>query len=156
MYLIQTVRILALMGLSFLTALFLTPVLSKYLNKYKLGKQIRISKETPIYSRLHSGKEGTPTMGGIIIWFTVLGLILLLFLLSFFFDGFFGNLNLLDRAQTYLPVAAMLIAALLGMIDDVLGVMRIGPNGGGLKIRHKLIIYTVIAALGAWWFYYKL
>lgn len=31
-----------------------------------------------------------------------------------------------------------------------------GANGGGLKIRYKLILYAVVAILGAWWFYFKL
>ena len=50
----------------------------------------------------------------------------------------------------------MLIAGVLGAVDDLFGILRIGPSGGGLHVRHKLIIYTVIAALGAWWFYFKL
>ena len=31
-----------------------------------------------------------------------------------------------------------------------------GSNGGGLKVRFKLIFYTIIALVGAWWFYFKL
>jgi phospho-N-acetylmuramoyl-pentapeptide-transferase len=32
----------------------------------------------------------------------------------------------------------------------------IGPNRGGLRFRWKLIIYALIASVGAWWFYSKL
>jgi len=85
-----------------------------------------------------------------------LGLALILFLLSRFFDGFFQYLNFVDRAQTYLPIAALFFAAIIGLIDDLLGILKIGPNGGGLRVSHKLIIYTVVAAIGAWWFYFKL
>jgi phospho-N-acetylmuramoyl-pentapeptide-transferase len=27
---------------------------------------------------------------------------------------------------------------------------------GGLRVRHRLLLYTAIAAVGAWWFFYKL
>ncbi len=152
----QVIRILSLTGLSFLVALFLTPFFSKFLYKYRLGKQIRTSESTPIFSKLHSHKAGTPTMGGVIIWLTVLALAFIFFILSIFFDGIWNYLNVVNRPQTYLPIAAMLIAALIGMADDILGILRIGSNGGGLKVRHKLIIYTLIAAIGAGRFYFKL
>lgn len=152
----QIIRVLLLTGLSFILALVLTPFLNRFLHKYRLGKQIRISENTPIYSKLHSGKAGTPTMGGIVIWLTVILLAALFFVLNLLFDGVWNYLNFIDRAETYLPIAAMLIAALLGLIDDLMGIFKIGPNGGGLKVRHKLIVYTAIAIIGAWWFYFKL
>lgn len=153
---LQAVRVLLSTGIAFLIAWILTPVLDKLLHKYKIGKQIRVSPETPIYSEIHAKKAGTPTMGGIIIWFTVLGLAFVFAILSKVFDGPFGYLDFIDRAQTYLPIAAMFFAAILGLVDDLLGVFKIGPNGGGLKVRHKLILYTIVAAAGAWWFYFKL
>ena len=106
--------------------------MSKILSRYQFNKQIRNSDSTPIYSQLHKNKEGTPTAGGVIIWLTVLGLALIFWTLSFLFDGVWGYLNFVDRAQTYLPLFSMFIAAILGLFDDVLGIMRIGPNGGGL------------------------
>ncbi|HDH31599.1 MAG TPA: phospho-N-acetylmuramoyl-pentapeptide-transferase, partial [Candidatus Wolfebacteria bacterium] len=153
---LQAVRILILSGLSFFVALAMTPFLIKFLSKYQLGKQIRVSERTPIFSKLHQIKAGTPTMGGIVIWLTVIGLAFLFFVLNFFFNGVWDYFNFTDRAETYLPIAAMLIAAILGLVDDLFGIFKIGPNGGGIKVRHKLIIYTLIAALGAWWFYFKL
>jgi UDP-N-acetylmuramyl pentapeptide phosphotransferase/UDP-N-acetylglucosamine-1-phosphate transferase len=95
-------------------------------------------------------------MGGVIIWITVLGLSFIFFVLNYFFDNFWKNFNIVDRAQTYLPIAAMLIAAILGLIDDLLGIKRIGPNGGGISIKHKLFIYFIIALIGAFWFSVKL
>ncbi|MEK7103597.1 MAG: phospho-N-acetylmuramoyl-pentapeptide-transferase, partial [Patescibacteria group bacterium] len=35
-------------------------------------------------------------------------------------------------------------------------VKKIGPIGGGLRMRHRMFLYTAIAVIGAWWFYYKL
>ncbi|MEK7657911.1 MAG: phospho-N-acetylmuramoyl-pentapeptide-transferase [Patescibacteria group bacterium] len=147
----QVVRLMILSGLSFLTALALTPLIIGLVKKYQFGKQIR----THLLG-IHQNKAGTPTMGGIIIWLTAIGLAFMFFILNFLFDGFWNYFDFIDRAQTYLPLAALIIAALIGLADDIFGALKIGPNGGGLKVRHKLIIYTFIAALGAWWFYFKL
>ncbi|MBI4119463.1 MAG: phospho-N-acetylmuramoyl-pentapeptide-transferase [Parcubacteria group bacterium] len=149
----ETVRILALSMLSFVVALGVTPVVLNFLKRRNFNKQIRTSEAAPVYSRLHQKKAGTPTMGGIIIWGVTLGLAFLFWILDIFFDGVFSYLNFVDRAQTYLPIAAMLIAAMLGLFDDVLGVLRIGPKGGGLQVRHKFILYILLALLGAWWFF---
>lgn len=150
------VRVLVLSGISFLTAVVLAHFVRRALKTYHTGKQIRESKDTPIFSALHAKKAGTPTMGGIIIWGSVLGLALLFFLIELALDGQWKYLNFVDRAQTYLPIATMAIAALLGLLDDILGVLKIGPSGGGMKMRQKLVLYTLIAAAGAWWFYEKL
>jgi len=40
--------------------------------------------------------------------------------------------------------------------DDWLDIHRRGPNGMGLRFRFKLILYSIVAAIGAWWFYFKL
>lgn len=152
----QVIRLLILTGISFTVALSITPLISKLLYKYRAGKQIRTSDQTPVFSSLHQKKEGTPTMGGIIVWVSVLGLALIFFILNWMFGDGWAFLNVVNRAETYLPIAAMLIAALLGMVDDILGVLRIGKNGGGLSIKHKLLLYLGIGLIGAWWFYVKL
>ena len=151
---LQSVRVLGLSMFSFVIALALTPFIFKLIGKLNFKKQIRT--DAPIYAKLHQAKAGTPTMGGIIIWLTVLGIALVFFILSFWFDGFGGYLNFVDRAQTYLPIAAMGIAALIGLFDDLYGVFKIGPRGGGLSMRHRLLMYFIIAVLGALWFFYRL
>jgi phospho-N-acetylmuramoyl-pentapeptide-transferase len=152
----QVIRVLIITAVSFFAALLLTPFVSRLLYKYRAGKQIRNSQEAPVFYSLHQKKEGTPTMGGIIIWVTVLGLCGVMFLLSYFFDGYLSQFNVIDRAQTYLPIAAMFIAAILGLVDDIYGIRKVGPNGGGMSIKRKLIIYLLIALAGAYWFAVKL
>ncbi len=149
----EAIKILSISILSFIVSIALTPILMKALNRFGIKKQIRTSESAPVFSALHAKKAGTPTMGGIIIWGTVLGLALLFLILSNVFGGIFTYLNFVDRAETYLPLAAMLIAAVLGLFDDILGVMRIGPKGGGLPVKQKLIGYAFLAIIGAWWFY---
>lgn len=154
--LLQAVKVLGLFLISFLVALAVTPAVERFLHRFHVTKQLRDAAQAPIFAKLHRGKAGTPTMGGIIIWGTTLGLAFIIFILSFFLDGFWGYLNFVDRRETYLPIAAMLLAGMLGLADDLLGVKRIGPSGGGLAMRHKVVVYTFLAALGASWFYFKL
>ncbi len=149
-------RILGLTAVSFLIALAWTPLLIRFLLKTKAGKQIR-SEGAPIYHKLHKKKEGTPTMGGLLIWVTVLAVALIFWIIGYFGRGtVLAELDFLNRGQTLLPLGALIASALVGFGDDLLGILKIGPNGGGFKVRHRLVIYTFIASFGAWWFYYKL
>lgn len=138
----------------FLTSV-LTPFWTKFLYKYKMGKQIR-SEGAPIFNKLHKAKEGTPTMGGVLIWGTATILTLGFWYLSNTIDGFWSKINFFSRSQTWLPFGAMLVAGLLGALDDYFGILRIGPKGGGLRMSHRLILYILVGAGGAWWFFYKL
>lgn len=154
--LFQISRILGLAAFSFTVAFALTPLWVHFLAKYRLGKQIR-SEGAPVFNQLHHKKEGTPTMGGLLIWLTVLVLALLFWILNWLgVDNFMGKLNFLNRSQTLLPLGALIASALVGLMDDLLGIFRIGPKGGGLKMRHRILIYTAIASFGAWWFFSKL
>jgi phospho-N-acetylmuramoyl-pentapeptide-transferase len=154
----QLVKILLLSTLAFVFAIFCTPFLTHFLYKYKLGKKIRNNGDTPIFSRLHAHKSGTPTMGGILIWATVL---IFIVFFSFLADilpwEIFSHLNFFSRAETLLPLGVLLVSALIGLFDDWLDVRGKGVlGGGGLKMKHRLLIYTLIALVGALWFYFKL
>ncbi len=154
--LFQISRILGLAALSFGVAIILTPLWTHFLIKWRLGKQIR-TEGAPVFSKLHRKKEGTPTMGGLLIWLTVFLLAIIFWGLSKLgFDSLISDLNFLNRSQTLLPLGALVASALVGVADDLLGIRRIGPNGGGLKMRHRILVYTLIAIFGAWWFFTKL
>jgi phospho-N-acetylmuramoyl-pentapeptide-transferase len=152
----QISRLLGLTGLSFIVAMAWTPGLAHFLYKYRLGKQIR-SEGAPIFNSFHKKKEGTPTMGGILIWGTTLAIAFVFWIFSKLgINGLFSKINFVDRAQTFLPLGILLLSALIGAFDDLLGIFKIGPRGGGLKVRHRLFLYAAIAVIGAWWFYFKL
>lgn len=157
MVIFQTVRIILLTTIAFLVALAVTPFWYKFLKKRGFSKQIRAREGAPIYYELHEKKAGTPTGGGIIIWSTILTIAAVFWFFGKLFDGGWLYLSFINRAETYLPLVFLLIAALIGFLDDWFGVIKIGgAPGGGLKIRYKLVAYTFIAAIGAWWFYFKL
>jgi len=153
---LQVVRVLGLTMLSFLVAFVTVPLVTSFIEKQGLKKQIKSASDVPIFASLHKDKAGTPTMGGMIIWVTVLFLAVVFWALAGFLDGFWSYLNFVDRKETFLPLFALVIAALVGFLDDWLGVRGVGPKGGGLKMGVRLLLYTVVAALGACWFYFRL
>ncbi len=149
-------RILTLSALAFIVAFSLTPALTHFLYKYKMGKQIR-TEGAPVFASLHQKKAGTPTMGGILIWLTVLILAVVFWLFSKMgIDSLISKLDFLSQKETFLPLGALVASAIVGMADDLLGIFRIGPKGGGLRMRHRVWVYAAIAAFGAWWFFSKL
>jgi phospho-N-acetylmuramoyl-pentapeptide-transferase len=96
-------------------------------------------------------------MGGVIIWGTVI-LIAALFALihAVFPDSFAGSLHFLSRGQTLLPIFSLVAAGIVGLADDLLNIWGIGKNGGGVEVQHRMVLYTIIAGVGAWWFAAKL
>ncbi len=157
MQLIDVIRIFFFTALAFAVAIAWTPLLTHFLYKYKLGKSIRDAASAPIMNRLHAAKAGTPTMGGLLVWVTVTALMLGVHWLNLAFGGqTLQTLDFYSRSQTLLPLGALVASALVGIVDDYLNIRRIGPKGGGLRMRHRMGLYTAIAAVGAWWFYSKL
>lgn len=134
-----------LTSLSFIVAMVWTPLLTDFLFKNRLGKRIRQtsydSKSAPIFYSLHKNKENTPTMGGLLIWITTA---VITFALNF------------DRAGTWLPLFTFIAAGIIGAVDDLMNINGVGAHNGGLRFGHKFILYMIIAAIGAWWFYFKL
>jgi len=152
------IKIASLTAIAFVLAMSLTPIFTAFVYKNKFGKKIRAEGDTPLYTSMHKKKEGTPTMGGILVWLTAV-----LMAGGFWFLDraahieFFHQLNFLTRQQTLLPLGALLATALLGLLDDYLGVKGIGGGkGGGLRMRYRLWVYSFVAVIGALWFYYKL
>ena len=138
----ELLRVVSVTFVTFVIAMAWAPGLIRLLRALNIKKQIRDASKAPIMAALHAAKAGTPTMGGILIWLTVLGVTLGASML--------GPWNFLSRTQTLLPLGAFIAAALVGLVDDYLNMKRIGPNGGGLRARHKLISYALIAVFGAW------
>ncbi|MBI2626855.1 MAG: phospho-N-acetylmuramoyl-pentapeptide-transferase [Parcubacteria group bacterium] len=154
----NVVRIFTVATLAFFINLILTYFWTQILYKYfRPGKKVEREEnafwgETPIFNQLHKKKEGTPTMGGLPIWVTVTFLTLLFWILSYTVDGFWSQVNFLSRSQTLLPLGFLVLAGLVGMTDDILGIFK----KGGFNLKKRLIFYTVLALIGAWWFYFKL
>ncbi len=77
-------RIFFLAAVSFMVAILWTPLLTHFLYKYRVIQTPRPKENAPIKAGLHEHKKNTPTMGGIIIWGTVLLITLIFFYLPKF------------------------------------------------------------------------
>lgn len=157
-------KVLGLGGVAFFLGIAFTPILTHYLYKYKLWKKsgVRLTidgKEATISNKLHNDEvKQTPRMGGILIWATTLIVALLFWLLSATGDNqLFLKFNFLSRGQTWVPLGIMIAGSLVGLIDDIFVVSGKGKySGGGLTATRRILLITLIAVLGALWFYFKL
>jgi len=154
------VSVLAPAVLAFISGILITPILTHFLYKFKVwkktgGKTAIGGHEATEFNRLKGeGETATPRMGGIVIWGSV---ILTLggttILAALFPDTFFSQLNFLTRSQTVVPAAALMVGALLGLVNDIYDVTH---HGKGLRLSRRLLIITVLATGLGWWFYDKL
>lgn len=143
----ELTAIFALSVGSFLVAMFLTPIYTYLAYRYKFWKKQRTNSTTgeklEVFNKLHANKfkRNIPTMAGVIFVISIV-LITLLF-----------NLN---RGQTWLPVAALVGGAFVGLLDDIINVRGHGKGVAGLRSGIK---FTMIAAIGialGWFFFVKL
>lgn len=153
-FLNEFIRVLVLTTLGFTVAMALTPAWTAVLYRLHVGKRIRGSTVAPVFAKLHRHKAGTPTMGGVLVWGATALLAALFAALANVQPELFGRFNFLNRAQTLLPLGALLATAVVGLLDDLID--SYSQNGGGLTMGRRLAIYTAIAVVGAYWFYVKL
>lgn len=142
-----TLAQLLLFGIfGFLLATALTPLYTTAAYRYKWWKKARtvaVTGETStVYSKLHAAKHlrNIPTMAGI-IFVSATALVTL-------------TVNL-SRAETWLPLAAMVGAGLVGLLDDILNTRSRG-GVAGLHARTKSLLIFVVSLIGGLWFFLKL
>ncbi len=155
---LEVMRIFVPATMAFLIGIAITPVLTHYLYKYKMwkpkgGKVAMDGTAAVEFNRLHEHKEvGTPRFGGVVVWASVLLTADLLALLARFMPDMFSSLAFISRSQTWVPMAAMALGALVGFADDLFEVRGLQ----GLRLRVRLAFVALVAILCAWWFYDKL
>ncbi len=161
--LLNVYKVLGAAGAAFFLGIILTPILTHYLYKYKMWrKDVRThaadGAPSPIFNKLDAPRAlRAPRMGGILIWGTTFIVALLFWFLGFYYDGLFTKLNFLSRGQTWVPLGILIAGSLVGLLDDLLLVFQKGGYvGGGLTFTRRIFLIILIAALGAFWFYFKL
>lgn len=146
---IETVQFLQalLLGLfGFVLATALTPLYTIYAYKHELWKRPRTKAVTgekaSVYQKLHGAKHkrNIPTMAGVV------------FVLASALITIVGNLS---REQTWLPLAAMLGAGSVGLLDDYFNIRSIGGIAG-IRAKTKSSLIFLVSLIGGWWFYAKL
>ena len=160
----NVIKILLFSASAALLAFIFAPVLIRFLNKIKFWKKEARNKtitgeSAEVFYSLHKEREVTvPRAGGVIIWLTVLILISLFFGLSFIQNPWWlKKFNFLSRGETWLPLFTLLVASLIGLLDDILVVFGRGQYvAKGMTFKRRLLIVALIGLAGGLWFYYKL
>jgi phospho-N-acetylmuramoyl-pentapeptide-transferase len=149
---------------SFLLTFVLMPYGIELLTRLKMGKQIReegLMGKAIEFAKLHEGKKGTPTMGGIFVIVTVIILTILSIgvnALSPWTESMFGwsiSHTLWNRQETYIVMFTLLSVGTIGLVDDLLNIRGIGKTKW-LSARVKTVLLVIFGFLGAYWFYAKL
>ena len=161
---LNLIKIFVPATVAFIIGIGITPFVTHYLYTYRMWKKKARTEAlggggTPIFNALHRDKEvGTPRMGGIVIWASVLFTTLFFFIIAKIFPSPISEkINFLSVNQTLLPLATLLAAAAVGLIDDFLQVYGKGTYvAGGLSLSRRILLVAAIALVGAWWFYVKL
>jgi len=133
--------------LGFLVSMVLTPIYTSAAFSGKWWKKQRTTALTgeaaPVYQKLHAAKHARniPTMAGVI------------FVASTILVTLAGNLS---RSETWLPLAAMAGAGLIGLFDDIINIKSIKGGIAGMRAKIKSVLLLGVSFVGGWWFYNKL
>lgn len=131
----------------FLLSMAITPLYTTLAYKWQWWKRQRTEAwsggEAVVYNQLHAAKhmQNIPTMAGIV------------FVVSIAVVTLAGNLT---RGQTWLPLAAMIGAGVIGLVDDWINIRGLKNGVAGMRAAIKFVLYSVVALVGGWWFFAKL
>lgn len=143
----QSVKLFAVALGAFLLAMALTPIYTYIAYKKRFWKKPRTvsttGEELQVFSKLHAAKHtrNIPTMAGLIFVVVIIVVTLLV--------------NL-DRGQTWLPLAALIGGAVVGLIDDIINIKGNGTGVSGLRSSIKFALISAVAVGVAWYFFAKL
>jgi phospho-N-acetylmuramoyl-pentapeptide-transferase len=140
-------RMLLLGFAGFLVSMIVTPVYTNIAYNHQWWKRQRTDAwsggKAVVYHKLHAEKHkrNIPTMAGLIFVISIL-------LVTVVFN--------LRRSQTWLPLAGLIGAGLIGLVDDAMNIKSSGNGVAGMSAKVKFGLYSIVVLLGGWWFYDKL
>jgi phospho-N-acetylmuramoyl-pentapeptide-transferase len=132
---------------AFFLAMALTPIYTFLAYRYKFWKKQRSTSTTGekllVFTKLHAEKfkRNIPTMAGVIFVVSIT-------VITFFFDN--------SRTQTWLPLAALLGGAFVGLLDDIINLRGTGKGVAGLRSSLKFLMIAIIGLGLGWYFYSKI
>ena len=118
-----TVRAAGALITAFVLSIVIGPFVITILRRLKIGERIRDEVETPGIYPLHKHKEGTPTMGGIIMLFAILSSCILW--------------ARLDNHYVLITIFSTVWLGLVGFTDDYLKLTK--KDAAGLSRKTKFI-----------------
>ena len=174
--LIEAAKLFTFTAVSYLIAIWWAPYLIDLLVFLKFwkkrsrtasmtGEKLTVTKE---FYQKDEAKMQVPRAGGLLIWITTISFAILLWLLlkiepTVLFglekdNKTFEFLNFISRRQTFIPIATLFFASVLGFIDDALAVMQSGGNyfAGGLKLSYRVFAMLILSIGVGLWFHLRL
>lgn len=154
--------------ISFLIGVLIAPSVGRFLVRKQLWKKKNVAKtidgkEATITASLHNDEHApVPRLGGVVVWISVFVTTLLFWLVSKVYPTpLTEKLDFISRNQTWLPLFAMAVGALVGGLDDLLVVEAFKGRlnsyiGGGLSFPIRLLAVSSLGLFAGWWFYVKL
>lgn len=131
---------------AFLLAMMLTPFYTFMAYRYRFWKKQRSTSTSgevlEVFNKLHANKfrRNIPTMAGVIGVVTIAAMTF-----AFNFDE-----------RTYLPLAALIGGAIVGLIDDVINLRSNGHGVAGLRSSLKFTMIVAIGLVLGWYFFTKI
>jgi phospho-N-acetylmuramoyl-pentapeptide-transferase len=141
------IRMLLLGFLGFAFSMAITPLYTTLAYKQQWWKRQRTDAwsggKATVYAKLHADKHKRhiPTMAGLI------------FVISIALVTLLGNLS---RGQTWLPLAGLIGAGAIGLVDDIMNIRSNGNGVAGMSAKLKFGLNSLLILVGGWWFYAKL
>ncbi len=162
---IDVIKVIVPSILTFFLGILITPFFTNFFYKYKMWKKNPRTETGDIttddFAKIHNtkGELSTPRVGGVIIWVSVLLAVALIYLLHIILPtDLTSKLNFFSRSQTLIPLATLIFASLIGLIDDMLQIIGKGSYARDSIVyrRIKVASIVLIGLLIGCWFYFKL
>lgn len=129
---------------AFLLAMTLTPIYTFVAYRFRFWKKQRTDsitgEELQVFTKLHADKfkRHIPTMAGAVF-------VLAILVVTVLFN--------LDRSETWLPLAALIGGAAVGLLDDIINLRGTGKGVAGLRSSLKFLMIIGIGLVLGWWFF---
>ncbi|HUA13643.1 MAG TPA: phospho-N-acetylmuramoyl-pentapeptide-transferase [Candidatus Sulfotelmatobacter sp.] len=143
----RLIHILILGFAGFALSMLITPVYTNVAYKHQWWKRQRTEAwaggSAAVYKKLHAEKHkrNIPTMAGLI------------FVIAIALVTLIDNLS---RGQTWLPLAGLVGAGIIGLVDDAMNIRGSNKGVAGMSAKLKFALYSLVVLIGGWWFYDKL
>ena len=159
---LDMVKFILPMLFAFIFGMLSASPLADFLYKNKLWRKKSANKavdgsSAAISYKLHNdARRQVPRMGGLVIVAGVLLTAGILYVTSYItHNPVVGKLNFVSRGQTWLPLFGFIVGAMVGFVDDMMVCGKLSffgkYVGGGLSLKFRLGVVSLIALLTGWW-----
>ena len=148
--------------ISFAIGMLSVPLITKFLVRFNLQKKKNVKlaidgKPATLTAKIDND-EGKVLyrMGALVVFAGLFGSVVFFRVLPIIFhDDSVLALNFLSRSQTWIPISALVVGAMIGGIDDLIVCGRLRRFaqyiGDGLSLKVRMGVALIIAMISAWW-----